>query len=101
MAAPLADQVTRKIAPAAELYHRPLMVVAPAGTGKNSYWTNLRENPSFHAIPNIKTVIDCSQLLELLIQQAFIRPAYKPMALQLFHVLSVHRLSISNEGMMA
>ncbi|MEW5804279.1 MAG: DUF6079 family protein [bacterium] len=59
----------------------------------DSYWTNLRENPSFRAVPDIKDVIDCSQVLESRIQQAFTRPAYKPMALQVIHALSVHRLT--------
>ena len=59
----------------------------------DSYWFNLRENPSFRAVPDIKTVIDCSQVLESRIQQAFTRPAYKPMALRLIHALSVHRLT--------
>lgn len=59
----------------------------------DSYWTNLRENPSFRAVSDIRAVIDCSQVLESRIQQAFTRPAYKPMALQLIHALSVHRLT--------
>ena len=59
----------------------------------DTYWTNLRENSSFRAVPDIKAVIDCSQVLESRIQQAFTRPAYKPMALRLIHALSVHRLT--------
>ena len=59
----------------------------------DTYWTNLRENPSFRAIPNIKEAIDCSQVLESRVQQAFTRPVYKPMALRLIHGLSVHRLT--------
>ena len=59
----------------------------------DTYWTNLRENPSFRAVSDIKAVIDCSQMLESRVQQAFTRPAYKPMALQLIHALSVHRLT--------
>lgn len=59
----------------------------------DSYWTNLRENPSFRAVPDIKAVIDCSQVLESRITQAFTRPAYKPMALRIIHALSVHRLT--------
>ncbi|MBU4427040.1 MAG: ATP-binding protein, partial [Proteobacteria bacterium] len=59
----------------------------------DSYWTNLRENPSFRAVPDIKAVIDCSQVLESRIQQAFTRPAYKSMALRLIHALSIHRLT--------
>ena len=41
----------------------------------------------------IRAVIDCSQVLESRIQQAFTRPHYKPMALRLIHALSVHRLT--------
>ena len=59
----------------------------------DTYWTSLRENPSFRAVPDIKAVIDCSQVLESRIQQAFTRPDYKPMALRLIHALSVHRLT--------
>ena len=59
----------------------------------DSYWMNLRENPSFRAVPDIKAVIDCSQVLESRVTQAFTRPAYKPMALRIIHALSVHRLT--------
>jgi hypothetical protein len=62
----------------------------------DSYWTTLRENPSFRAVPDIKAVIDCSQVLESRIQQAFTRPAYKPMAERLIHALSVHRLTVGD-----
>ncbi|MDQ7788463.1 MAG: DUF6079 family protein [Clostridia bacterium] len=62
----------------------------------DSYWTNLRENPSFRAVPDIKAVIDCSQVLEARIQQAFTRPAYQPMALRIIYALSVHRLTTGN-----
>jgi hypothetical protein len=62
----------------------------------DSYWITLRENPSFRAVPDIKAVIDCSQVLESRIQQAFSRPAYKPMALRLIHALSMHRLITSD-----
>ena len=30
----------------------------------DSYWATLRENPSFRAVPDIRAVIDCSQVLE-------------------------------------
>ena len=59
----------------------------------DTYWAYLRENPSFRSDRDIKAVIDCSQVLESRIQQAFTRPAYKPMALRLIHALSVHRLT--------
>lgn len=59
----------------------------------DSYWRTLRENPSFRAVPDIRAVIECSQVLEARIAQAFTRPAYRPMALRIVHALSVHRLT--------
>ena len=57
------------------------------------YWSTLRENPSFRAVPDIKAVIDCSQVLESRIELAFTRPAYARMAIRIIHALSVHRLT--------
>ena len=65
----------------------------PGVIAYDGYWTTLRENPSLRAVPDIKAVIDCSQVLDSRIQQAFTRPAYKPMAIRLIHALSVHRLT--------
>ena len=65
----------------------------PGVIAYDGYWTTLCENPSFRAVPDIKAVIDCSVVLEARIQQAFTRPAYKPMATRIIHALSVHRLT--------
>jgi hypothetical protein len=65
----------------------------PGLIGYDSYWTTLRDNASFRSDPDIRAVIDCSQVLESRVQQAFTRPAYKPMAVQVIHALSVHRLT--------
>ncbi len=43
MAEPLADQVVRKIKQAEELYHRLLLVVAPAGAGKTTALQDVQE----------------------------------------------------------
>ena len=59
----------------------------------DAYWDTLRGNPAFRADPGIKAVIDCSQVLDARITQAFTRPAYRPMALRIIHGLSVHRLT--------
>ena len=60
----------------------------------DTYWANLQENPSFRAIPDIRAVIECSQVLESRVQSpAFRRPTYEPMALRLINALSVHRLT--------
>ena len=59
----------------------------------DSYWNTLKQNASFRAIPEIREVIDCSQVLESRIKNAISRPQYQPMALRLIHALSIHRLT--------
>ena len=59
----------------------------------DSYWNTLRKNAAFRAIPEIRAVIDCSQVLESRIENAIARRQYKPMARRLIHALSVHRLT--------
>lgn len=62
----------------------------------DSYWNNLRENPAYRAVPDIRKVIDVSQTLETRIDQGFTRKAYLPMARRIIQALSVHRLSTNN-----
>ena len=72
---------------------RELPSDGPGLIAYDAYWGTLRENPAFRADPDIKAVIDCSQVLEARIRQAFTRPAYRPVALRIIHGLSVHRLT--------
>lgn len=62
----------------------------------DSYWNNLKQNAAYRAIPEIRDVIDCSQVLESRIENAISRKQYKPMALRLIHALSVHRLTVGD-----
>ncbi|MEZ4677323.1 MAG: DUF6079 family protein [Caldilineaceae bacterium] len=62
----------------------------------DSYWHTLSQNASFRAIPEIRAVIDCSQVLESRIENGIARKHYKPMALRLIHALSVHRLTMGD-----
>ena len=75
------------------LLGRDLPADRPGLIAYDGYWAELRENPSFRAIPDIKAVIECSRVLESRIEQAYTRPPYKPMALRVVHALSVHRLT--------
>jgi len=43
MAEPLADQIMRKIKQSAELYHRLMLVVAPAGAGKTTALLDIQD----------------------------------------------------------
>ena len=65
----------------------------PGLVSYDSYWTYLKDNPSFRAIPEIREVVQKSEVLEGRIQQAFTRPQYRPAALRIVHALSVHRLT--------
>ncbi|HEY9692440.1 MAG TPA: DUF6079 family protein [Oculatellaceae cyanobacterium] len=76
-----------------KLLHQDIPADSPGLIAYDSYWSLLKENPAFRAVPDIRAVIDCSQILESRIQQAFTRPAYKPIALRIIHGLSVHRLT--------
>lgn len=69
---------------------------APGMIAYDSYWENLKDNPSFRSVPEIREVIEKSGDLEGRIQQSFTRPAYRPMALRIIHALSVHRLTTSD-----
>jgi energy-coupling factor transporter ATP-binding protein EcfA2 len=63
----------------------------------DSYWAHLRDNAAIRSIPEVGEVIDKSKVLEGRIQQAFTKPAYKPMALRICHGLSVHRLTVQSK----
>lgn len=63
MAEPLADQVIRRIDQAAELYHRLVMLVAPAGAGKTAA---LREVHQRRGTPLVNVNLELSrQMLDL------------------------------------
>ena len=65
----------------------------PGVIGYDTYWPFLCENSSFRAIPEVRSVIECSNTLESRVSLAFTRPSYKPMAIRIIHALSVHRLT--------
>lgn len=58
MAEPLADQVVRKIKQAEELYHRLMLVVAPAGAGKT---TALQDVQARVGAPLVNVNLDLSR----------------------------------------
>jgi hypothetical protein len=59
----------------------------------DSYWNTLKQNASFRAIPEIRAVIECSDVLESRVENAISPKSYKPIALRLIHALSLHRLT--------
>ena len=83
---------TLSAAMAAKLDHN-LPTGDPGLIAYDSFWETLSGNPSFRSVPEIREVINCSEVLEARIESAFTRPAYRPMAVRIIHALSVHRLT--------
>jgi len=69
---------------------------SPGLLAYDSYWDNMRNNPSLRSVPEIREVIDKSKVLEDRVQQAFTRRQYKAAALRVIRGLSVHRLTTSD-----
>ena len=63
----------------------------------DDYWKTVQGNSVFRSDPNIKEVLRVSEVLDSRVQQAFTRPAYKPMALRIIHGLFVHRLTTGGD----
>ncbi len=62
-----------------------------------SFWNTIKTNSVLRADPNIKEVMRVSEVLESRVQQAFTRPAYKPMALRVINALAVNRLTTGGD----
>ncbi len=65
----------------------------PGVIAYDSYWSEIRENPTLRSDPTVRAVIDKSKVLEDRIDQAFPKPQRKDAARRLIHALSVHRLT--------
>jgi len=59
----------------------------------DSYWEFLQANTVLRSVPEIKEVIDRSNVVENRIQQAFTRKALQPMAERIIHGLAIQRLT--------
>jgi len=57
------------------------------------YWKLIQDDPSLRSIDDIARVIEKSNILEGLIQNAFTRPNLKDMAIRIIRALSVQRLT--------
>ena len=63
MAEPLADQIIQKVKQAAELYHRLMLVIAPAGAGKTTALQDVRDRTGVPLV-NVNFELSC-QMLDL------------------------------------
>ncbi len=56
-------------------------------------WLFIKANPAFSAIPDVKSVIDCNQLIESRIQRSFTPVEHRELAVRIIRALSMHRLT--------
>ncbi len=69
------------------------------GPGLLSYdrfWSQITENVSWRSLPDVREVLDKSQVLENRVRASFDRPDLQPLAIQIIHALSVHRLTTAS-----
>jgi energy-coupling factor transporter ATP-binding protein EcfA2 len=76
-----------------DLLDRAVPDDGPGLLAYDQFWSQIVENPSWRALPDVREVIDKSQVLERRVETAFERPELRPLARQLIHALSVHRLT--------
>ncbi|WP_295389941.1 DUF6079 family protein [uncultured Thiodictyon sp.] len=69
----------------------------PGLLGYDRFWDTVTANSVLRADPAIGPVVKVSEVLSGRVQQAFTRPAYRPMALRLIAALSVHRLTTGGD----
>jgi hypothetical protein len=62
----------------------------------DGFWSHLMDNPAFRAIPEVKSVMECTTVLEDKVNGAFPKKQYKPLAVRIIHGLSVHRLTTND-----
>lgn len=61
----------------------------------DAFWRLIQEDPSYRSTPEIREVLDKSQVLEERIKNAML-PIYRDAALRIVHALSLHRLTIGD-----
>lgn len=68
----------------------------PGVIAYDSYWVELSGDGGYRTLPDIRAVIDVTEVLEDRINRSFTRPVYKEMALRVIHALSLHRLTVGD-----
>ena len=66
---------------------------APGIISFDDYWPAIKSNGLLKSDVTISRVVNASQQLEDIINRAFPKPPYKPLAIKIIYALSVHRLT--------
>ena len=68
----------------------------PGLVAYDSYWKELSGDAGYRTLPDIREVIDVSNVLHERVSRSFTRPAYQDMALRIIDALSLHRLTVND-----
>jgi hypothetical protein len=66
---------------------------APGVISFDDYWPAIKSNGLLKSDVTISRVVNASQQLEVIVDRAFPKPDYKPIAVKIIYALSVHRLT--------
>ena len=78
-----------------DIFDKEVPVDAPGMISFDNYWPAIKANGMLRSDPTISRVLGASGQLEEIINRAFPKPAYKPLATKIVYALSVHRLTTS------
>lgn len=76
-----------------DIFNTDVPDAAPGVISFDNYWPAIKGNGLLKSDPTISRVLTASGQLEEIINRAFPKPAYKPLAIQIIYALSVHRLT--------
>jgi hypothetical protein len=76
-----------------DIFNTEVPANEPGVISFDNYWPAIKSNGMLKSDVTISRVVNASQQLEEIINRAFPKPAYKPLALKIIYALSVHRLT--------
>ena len=76
-----------------EIFNTEVPENAPGIISFDDYWPAIKSNGLLKSDVTISRVVNASQQLEDIINRAFPKPVYKPLAIKIIYALSVHRLT--------
>lgn len=76
-----------------EIFNTDVPENAPGIISFDDYWAAIKSNGLLKSDVTISRVVNASQQLEDIINRAFPKPVYKPLAIKIIYALSVHRLT--------
>ena len=78
------------------IFNTELPQNAPGVISFDNYWPAIKSNGLLRSDVTISRVVNASQQLEDIVNRAFPKAAYKPLAIKIIYALSVHRLTTND-----